>query len=84
MTALPSVLVPRFDLGVCEIEFGCQLHAILDAQVFLPLEAAFQGLELVIGECSPRSIIVREVFKSRVPIALSGHVTGPKRGRRAI
>ncbi len=36
---VPSVLVPRLDLGVCEVEFGRQLLPVLHAQVFLLLEA---------------------------------------------
>lgn len=47
---LPSVLVPRFHLRVGEVEGGGQLHPVLHAQVFLPLEAALQLGQLVVGE----------------------------------
>lgn len=51
--ALPSVLVPSFDLGVGQIELGRQFHAILDAQVLLPLETLFERLQLVVRERRP-------------------------------
>lgn len=50
---LPSVLVPGFDLGVCQIEFSSQLHPFLYAEVFLSLKALLQGLELVVREGGP-------------------------------
>lgn len=50
---LPPVLVPGLDLGVSEVEGGRQLHAILDAQVLLPLEAALQLGQLVVREGRP-------------------------------
>lgn len=50
---LPPVLVPGLDLCVGEIEGGCQLHAILNAQVLLPLEAALQLGQLVVREGRP-------------------------------
>ena len=48
--SLPPVLVPGLDLCVREVEGGRQLHAVLDAQVLLPLEAALQLRQLVVGE----------------------------------
>ena len=53
LAGLPSVLVPSFHLGVSQVQFGGKFHPVLNAQVLLPLEAALQGLELVIGECGP-------------------------------
>lgn len=50
---LPAVLVPGLDLGVCEVERGCQVHAVLHTQVLLPLKATFQLIELVVGEGRP-------------------------------
>lgn len=47
---LPSVLVPRFHLRVGEVEGGGQFHPVLHAQVFLPLEAALQLGQLMVGE----------------------------------
>lgn len=47
---LPPVLVPGLDLRVCEVEGGRKLHAVLDAQVLLPLEAALQLGQLVVRE----------------------------------
>ena len=38
---LPSILIPSFDLGIGETEFGCEFHSILDAEVLLALEALF-------------------------------------------
>lgn len=51
--SLPPVLVPGLDLRVGEVEGGRQLHAVLDAQVLLPLEAALQLGQLVVGEGRP-------------------------------
>ena len=50
---LPPVLVPGLDLRVCEVEGGRQLHAVLDAQVLLTLEAALQLRQLVVREGRP-------------------------------
>lgn len=50
---LPSVLVPGLDLRVGEVEGGCQLHAVLDAQVLLALEAALQLRQLMVREGRP-------------------------------
>jgi hypothetical protein len=36
----PSILIPGFDLGVSQIQFGGQFLTILHAQIFLFLEAA--------------------------------------------
>lgn len=49
---LPSVLVPGLDLRVSQVERRRQVHAVLHAEVFLPLEAALQLVELVVGEGS--------------------------------
>lgn len=46
----PAVLVPGLHLCVGEVERGGQLHSVLHAQVFLPLEAAFQLRQLMVGE----------------------------------
>lgn len=51
--SLPPVLVPGLDLCVGEVEGGRQLHAVLDAQVLLPLEAALQLGQLVVREGRP-------------------------------
>ena len=51
---LPPVLVPGLHLGVCQAQFGRQLHPVLDREIFLSLEAGLQGLQLVVGEGSPR------------------------------
>lgn len=50
---LPAVLVPRLDLGVCEVERSRQVHAVLHAQVLLPLKATLQLIELVVRESRP-------------------------------
>lgn len=47
---LPSILVPRLDLGVAQSQLVRQLHPVLHAQVLLPLEALLQRLQLVVGE----------------------------------
>lgn len=50
---LPAVLVPGLDLGVREVERGCQVHAVLHTQILLPLKATLQLIELVVREsCS--------------------------------
>lgn len=41
-------------MRVAEIEFGGELHAVLDAQVLLPLEALLESVQLVISERRPR------------------------------
>ena len=51
---LPSVLVPSLDLGVRQVQFGRELHPVLDGEIFLPLEAGLQGLQLVVREGRPR------------------------------
>lgn len=53
LNVLPSVLVPGLDLGVGQIQLGRQFHAILHAQVFLPLETLLERLQLMIGERRP-------------------------------
>lgn len=50
---LPAVLVPGLDLGVSEVERSCQVHAVLHAQVLLPLKATLQLIELVVRESRP-------------------------------
>lgn len=47
---LTSILVPRFDLCISQVELWRQFHTILDGQVFLALEALFQRLQLKIRE----------------------------------
>lgn len=37
-------------MGVAEVEFGGQFHAILDAEVLLTIEALLQSVQLVIGK----------------------------------
>lgn len=37
-------------MGISQVELGSQLHAILDAEVFLTLKVVLQGLELVVAE----------------------------------
>ena len=51
---LPSVLVPSLDLGVRQVQFGRELHPVLDGEILLPLEAGLQGLQLVVREGCPR------------------------------
>lgn len=50
---LPAVLVPGFDLSVTELQGCCQLHAVLDTEVFLLLEAPLQSGQLLVAECRP-------------------------------
>lgn len=50
----PAVLVPGFDLRVAELQGGCQLHAVLDAEVLLLLEAPLQPGQLLVAERRPR------------------------------
>ena len=45
-----AVLVPGLDLRVGEGERRRQVHPVLDAEVFLPLETPLQLLQLVVGE----------------------------------
>lgn len=42
---LPSILVPRFDLCVGEIELCRQFHSVLHGEVLLPLKALLEGLK---------------------------------------
>lgn len=49
----PAVLVPGLDLGVAELQRGRQLHAVLDAQVLLLLEASLQPGQLLVAERRP-------------------------------
>ena len=61
MQDLPPVLVPGLHLGVCQAQFGRQLHPVLDREIFLSLEAGLQGLQLVVGEGGPRlPLLLRE------------------------
>ena len=46
----PAVLVPCLDLRVWEVEFGRELHAVLNAEVLLALEALLEGVQLVVRE----------------------------------
>lgn len=48
--ASPPVLVPGLDLRVGEVERSGELHAVLHAQVLLPLEAALQLRQLMVSE----------------------------------
>ena len=50
----PAVLVPRLDLRVAQVQFGRQFHAILHAEVFLPLEALLERVQLMVRERRPR------------------------------
>lgn len=50
---LPPVLVPGLDLGVAELQWGGQLHTVLNAQVLLLLEAPLQPRQLLVAECRP-------------------------------
>ena len=50
----PAVLVPGFDLRVAQVQFRRELHAVLDAEVLLSLEALLERVELVVGERRPR------------------------------
>jgi len=52
--ASPAVLVPRLDLRVAQVQFRGELHTVLDAEVFLSLEALLQRVQLVVGERRPR------------------------------
>lgn len=49
----PAVLVPGFDLRVAELQGGRQLHAVLDAEVLLLLEAGLQPGQLLVAERRP-------------------------------
>lgn len=53
MHLLPPVLVPGLDLGVAELQWGGQLHTVLNAQVLLLLEAPLQPRQLLVAECRP-------------------------------
>ena len=37
---IPPILVPSFDLSVCQIEFGGQFHPILNTKVLLPFKGS--------------------------------------------
>ena len=50
---VPAVLVPGLDLGVTELQGGSQLHAVLDTQVLLLLEASLQPRQLLVAERRP-------------------------------
>lgn len=47
---LPPVLIPGLDLSVGQSQLVRQLHAVLDAQIFLPLEGLLKCLQLMIRE----------------------------------
>lgn len=68
---LPSVLVPSFHLGVCQVEFSCEFHAVLYAEVFLPFETLLQCLQLVVCERG-----------SRFPLLLKLQVAHPRSAAR--
>lgn len=46
-------MVPSFDLGVGQSEFGGQFQPVLNAEVLLAFEALLQRLQLVVGEGRP-------------------------------
>lgn len=50
---LPAVLVPGLDLHVAELQRSRQLHALLDAQIFLFLEASLEPRQLLVAERRP-------------------------------
>ena len=64
----PPVLVPGLDLGVCEVELGGQLLAVLHREVLLFLEAALEGLELVVGEGGPGLPLLPELSLAGVVV----------------
>lgn len=64
---LPSVLVPRFHLRVGEVEGSGQLHPVLHAQVFLPLEAALQLGQLMVGEGGAGFTRLFQPYRGAVP-----------------
>lgn len=66
---LPPVLVPGFDLGVGQVEGGCQVHAVLHAQVLLPLEAPLQLVELMVREGRPCFAGLLRSHRGAVPAA---------------
>lgn len=65
--ASPAILVPGLDLRVGEVERSCELHAVLHAQVLLPLEAALQLCQLVIGEGRARLAWLFQAHWGAVP-----------------
>lgn len=67
MRASPSVLVPGLDLGVGQVELGRQFHAVLHAQVLLPLEALLQRLQLMVGERRPRFPLFLAEIRTGIP-----------------
>ena len=70
-------MVPRLHLGVGEVQLCRQLHPILNAQVLLTLEAALQGLELVIRESSPgTSEPVGDIILFRIWLNILSYMTG--------
>lgn len=46
----PSILIPSLDLTIAQLQFVCQFHAILYAQIFLTFKWLFQRLQLMIGK----------------------------------
>ena len=64
---LPPVLVPGLDLRVGEGELCGELHAVLHAQVLLPLEAFLERLQLVVGEGGARLALL--LGGRRLPVA---------------
>lgn len=66
---LPPVLVPGLDLGVRQVEGGRQVHAVLHAQVLLPLEAALQLVELMVREGRPRFAGLLRSHRGAIPAA---------------
>lgn len=68
----PSVLIPGLDLCVAQVEFGGQLHPVLDTEVLLSIEALLQSVELVIGE--GRSSLSRLLRLSTASLSLARKV----------
>lgn len=66
VVCVPAVLVPGLDLGVTELQGGSQLHAVLDTQVLLLLEASLQPRQLLVAERRPSFTRFLQTSRCRV------------------
>ena len=57
-----DIFLPCFDLSVGEVEFGCELHSVLNAEILLSLKAVLQSLELVIYVKGAISFLLDKTF----------------------
>lgn len=65
----PAILIPGLHLAIAQLQLVGQLHAILHAEILLPLKGFLQRLQLMIGEGGARLALLLAQAQAEVRVS---------------